>query len=106
MGQQYRFMYRPNYPEGFVSENVGDPALFQDPARLTDGFKTVTVSFGLKYSPVGTGNQLTQDNNNDGTTLLEVGLTDIISYRCVQNCCVSIGDILANEFNSWGSEFF
>eukprot|EP00455_Lapot_gusevi_P041887 TRINITY_DN4907_c0_g2_i1.p1 TRINITY_DN4907_c0_g2~~TRINITY_DN4907_c0_g2_i1.p1 ORF type:complete len:993 (-),score=158.50 TRINITY_DN4907_c0_g2_i1:25-3003(-) len=97
IADQYRFIYRPNYPEGFVSENVGDPALFQDPARLTDGFKTETVSFGLKFTPEDTTDTEDQDNqdsnHHDGTNLLQVGIADVAKYRCTQSCCVRVGSI-------------
>eukprot|EP00455_Lapot_gusevi_P041889 TRINITY_DN4907_c0_g2_i11.p1 TRINITY_DN4907_c0_g2~~TRINITY_DN4907_c0_g2_i11.p1 ORF type:complete len:430 (-),score=91.44 TRINITY_DN4907_c0_g2_i11:112-1401(-) len=161
IADQYRFIYRPNYPEGFVSENVGDPALFQDPARLTDGFKTVTVSFGLKFSPENVTNDLLVDeqpvdqgaevsqgqdggnqdggnqdggnqdggnqdggyeitaddtspevnnrggqNQNDGTNLLQVGIGDLTSYRCVQSCCVSINNVDADQDDDWDNELF
>eukprot|EP00455_Lapot_gusevi_P021840 TRINITY_DN2282_c0_g1_i5.p2 TRINITY_DN2282_c0_g1~~TRINITY_DN2282_c0_g1_i5.p2 ORF type:complete len:107 (-),score=19.91 TRINITY_DN2282_c0_g1_i5:124-444(-) len=82
-------MYRPNYPDSFASENVGNPDLFQDPAYITDGFTTRTISIGLKFTPqglVGGGSHL----ETSGSAL--VAVLDPVTYMCVQSCCGYLGD--------------
>eukprot|EP00455_Lapot_gusevi_P039168 TRINITY_DN4388_c0_g2_i1.p1 TRINITY_DN4388_c0_g2~~TRINITY_DN4388_c0_g2_i1.p1 ORF type:complete len:339 (+),score=62.13 TRINITY_DN4388_c0_g2_i1:124-1140(+) len=91
IGNSFRFLYQPNYPTQFVSENVGRPALFQDPAFVTDGFKTRIISFGVQYSP--------------GSSFVETGLRDPSNYVAVQSCCVSINGILATAIGFYDAVF-
>eukprot|EP00455_Lapot_gusevi_P032350 TRINITY_DN3528_c0_g2_i3.p1 TRINITY_DN3528_c0_g2~~TRINITY_DN3528_c0_g2_i3.p1 ORF type:complete len:187 (-),score=17.96 TRINITY_DN3528_c0_g2_i3:115-675(-) len=97
VGSSFRFTYLSNYPADFKSENVGSPGLFRDPSFVSDGWTTQSVSFGINYAP-------------DAASLLEVDeseeleVSDVMRYRCKQNCCVSIGH--QNIDNSQGGDVF
>eukprot|EP00455_Lapot_gusevi_P056060 TRINITY_DN9221_c0_g1_i4.p1 TRINITY_DN9221_c0_g1~~TRINITY_DN9221_c0_g1_i4.p1 ORF type:complete len:433 (-),score=70.69 TRINITY_DN9221_c0_g1_i4:44-1342(-) len=107
LADRYRFVYRPNYPDEFVSENVGDPERFPDPARITDGFTTQTISFQLKFSPVvenenGEDEQATEESQETPTeepVMLEQRVTDSVRYRCEQICCVRVDNFPVESSN-------
>eukprot|EP00455_Lapot_gusevi_P038151 TRINITY_DN4274_c0_g1_i5.p1 TRINITY_DN4274_c0_g1~~TRINITY_DN4274_c0_g1_i5.p1 ORF type:complete len:127 (+),score=23.70 TRINITY_DN4274_c0_g1_i5:124-504(+) len=102
-GSAFKFMYRPNYPTNFTSENVGDPDLFQDPAQITDGFRTLTLSIGLKYSPDSVTLPTTlRTRNRVGNNLVE--FTDFVGYWCRQSCCVTLDGIQADD-DEWDAIF-
>eukprot|EP00455_Lapot_gusevi_P053368 TRINITY_DN8312_c0_g1_i15.p1 TRINITY_DN8312_c0_g1~~TRINITY_DN8312_c0_g1_i15.p1 ORF type:complete len:283 (-),score=96.54 TRINITY_DN8312_c0_g1_i15:42-863(-) len=53
---RFVFVYEPNYPESFYSENVGLSRPIDDLALVTDGFLTRPLSFNIRYqaqAPVG-----------------------------------------------------
>eukprot|EP00455_Lapot_gusevi_P056055 TRINITY_DN9221_c0_g1_i10.p1 TRINITY_DN9221_c0_g1~~TRINITY_DN9221_c0_g1_i10.p1 ORF type:complete len:1013 (-),score=213.63 TRINITY_DN9221_c0_g1_i10:99-3137(-) len=100
LADRYRFIYKPHYPKGFVSENVGDPALFHDPAKLTDGFQTRTASFGLKFSPTATVDDTQEGAAQDptaGENMLELANGDFMSYVCVQSCCGQVSGLAVQD---------
>eukprot|EP00455_Lapot_gusevi_P009973 TRINITY_DN1448_c0_g1_i7.p1 TRINITY_DN1448_c0_g1~~TRINITY_DN1448_c0_g1_i7.p1 ORF type:complete len:160 (-),score=31.71 TRINITY_DN1448_c0_g1_i7:51-530(-) len=51
VGSSFRVVYEPNYPASFVSENVGSPDRFEDPAFVSDGWSRRVLAFVIKYVP-------------------------------------------------------
>eukprot|EP00455_Lapot_gusevi_P034372 TRINITY_DN3787_c0_g1_i4.p1 TRINITY_DN3787_c0_g1~~TRINITY_DN3787_c0_g1_i4.p1 ORF type:complete len:204 (-),score=31.50 TRINITY_DN3787_c0_g1_i4:167-778(-) len=77
----YSFVYRPQYPTDFVSENVGTPAPFADRSIITDGFHYGKVFLGLAYTPATPSNlELGSDMKTESMT------TDQSYYKCLGDC--------------------
>eukprot|EP00455_Lapot_gusevi_P023568 TRINITY_DN2446_c0_g1_i6.p1 TRINITY_DN2446_c0_g1~~TRINITY_DN2446_c0_g1_i6.p1 ORF type:complete len:1050 (+),score=413.15 TRINITY_DN2446_c0_g1_i6:55-3150(+) len=80
VGSKFQFTYSPNYPTTFLSEDVGSPDRFPDTSMLTDGFTNGNADFGIKYEPAITAEE----------ALLELGVSDVMRYRCKEACCSAI----------------
>eukprot|EP00455_Lapot_gusevi_P036159 TRINITY_DN4014_c0_g1_i3.p1 TRINITY_DN4014_c0_g1~~TRINITY_DN4014_c0_g1_i3.p1 ORF type:complete len:174 (-),score=30.78 TRINITY_DN4014_c0_g1_i3:49-570(-) len=92
---QFTFVYKPSFPTTFVSEDVGDPALWMDMAFVTDGFKQITVGFGIRY-----------ERNGPAFFEMETAQADVVSYVAVESCCSTIGVLVSNMDNGLENEVF
>eukprot|EP00455_Lapot_gusevi_P041228 TRINITY_DN4758_c0_g1_i2.p1 TRINITY_DN4758_c0_g1~~TRINITY_DN4758_c0_g1_i2.p1 ORF type:complete len:484 (-),score=56.36 TRINITY_DN4758_c0_g1_i2:81-1532(-) len=97
----YKFVYKPNFPTYFVSEDVGNPSLWMDMAFVTDGLKTLTVGFGVRYQQ--TDRVYLEVENSDS---LEVANSDTYGYQCVQGCCSTIDRKTTNQDDGLKGEVF
>eukprot|EP00455_Lapot_gusevi_P036157 TRINITY_DN4014_c0_g1_i10.p1 TRINITY_DN4014_c0_g1~~TRINITY_DN4014_c0_g1_i10.p1 ORF type:complete len:380 (-),score=75.19 TRINITY_DN4014_c0_g1_i10:97-1236(-) len=95
VANQFTFVYKPSFPTTFTSEDVGDPALWMDMAFVTDGFKQITVGFGIRYA-------------RSGSARLEVAVeyADTARYVAVQSCCGTIANRVCNRDDDLQNDTF
>eukprot|EP00455_Lapot_gusevi_P021716 TRINITY_DN2271_c0_g3_i5.p1 TRINITY_DN2271_c0_g3~~TRINITY_DN2271_c0_g3_i5.p1 ORF type:complete len:1240 (-),score=432.68 TRINITY_DN2271_c0_g3_i5:147-3866(-) len=90
----HEFIYLPNYPGNFTSEDVGDPDMISDMAFISDGFSVFPVKFGIQFDPDGDAKLETNSQVNTATNTQitsQVGAIDFMKYRCTQSCCATVG---------------
>eukprot|EP00455_Lapot_gusevi_P011759 TRINITY_DN1548_c0_g1_i4.p1 TRINITY_DN1548_c0_g1~~TRINITY_DN1548_c0_g1_i4.p1 ORF type:complete len:353 (+),score=90.68 TRINITY_DN1548_c0_g1_i4:53-1060(+) len=81
----YDFVYKPNFPATFTSENVGSSQKVTDPSFISDGFQTRMVSFDLGFVQDGTSSKLQTDAD----------IMNLFSYQCLETRNPSIGNLAA-----------
>eukprot|EP00455_Lapot_gusevi_P011760 TRINITY_DN1548_c0_g1_i5.p1 TRINITY_DN1548_c0_g1~~TRINITY_DN1548_c0_g1_i5.p1 ORF type:complete len:347 (+),score=81.93 TRINITY_DN1548_c0_g1_i5:53-1042(+) len=91
----YDFVYKPNFPATFTSENVGSSQTVTDPSFISDSFQTKMVSFDLGFVQDDVSSKLQTDAR----------MMDLFSYQCLETRNPSIGNLIADIEDTLGDIF-
>eukprot|EP00455_Lapot_gusevi_P029417 TRINITY_DN314_c0_g1_i19.p1 TRINITY_DN314_c0_g1~~TRINITY_DN314_c0_g1_i19.p1 ORF type:complete len:435 (+),score=129.56 TRINITY_DN314_c0_g1_i19:88-1392(+) len=92
----YDFVYKPNFPATFTSEDAGAKRTVTDPSFISDGFLTKLVSFDLGF---------VQDNSFSKLQT-DARMMDLFSYQCLQIRNPFIADLFAEIIDTFGDIFW